>query len=650
MIVILTPSVKSQSDTKKNILILNSYNPSYEWAAKLQQGIISSLEEKEVVIHQEFMGAKKISDSIHAQNLYNLYTHKYKNIDIDLIIATDDFAFDFLLDYRQQLFASVPVVFTGVNNFNKEVLRGYHNYYGVSEDINIERTFSLALSLHSEAEKVVAFFSKSITGDKFYQIFKEASSNYDIDTSIYKVDTIEEVKKELKSLPKTSIVFLGLILNDKEGNLLAVKDAMNKISSSTNQAIYSFWQFYLGSGIVGGHLLSASTKGKATADLAWEVLEGTIEDKTIIKETFSEYSFDYQELKRLEIKEEQLPDNSQIINRPNTFYYQYRNLIWSAVIILLILCALIITLIFSIKKYRAAITKLDDIFTKTNLVFWSRDLKKDKVLDISNSCYQVYGFSQDDFYANPDLLTKVIANKDRDKIKRKEAKIKNNPELDAINLEYRINKKDGTKRWVKEHRILFRDFSGELNRIDSIVLDITERKQVEKELITYANYDVLTGVYNRRMGLVVLERDKQTVIRQGVDLTVCFVDINNLKFVNDNYGHDEGDRMIKTVAEVIKSEIRGVDTLVRLGGDEFLISFPGCGKEQAENIWNRILEKFKEINDGDDFLYNIIVSHGLAQYQETDNEVNTIEKLINLADQRMYLDKTRLKNKYSVKK
>lgn len=645
---IVSPEV--EADSKTNILILNSYNPSYVWAAELQQGIIAGLKKHEVLIYQEFMDAKNVSDQQHTQNLYNLYNHKYKDVDLDLIIVTDNYAFDFLLKYRNHLFGHIPVVFTGVNDFNTKVLSNHDNYYGITDDINIEQTVDLALDLHPQATELVAFFSDSITGYKFRNIFTEASLNYKVPTTIYTVQNIAEVKEKLKNISENSIIFSGLVLDDKAGNVLPVKESIAEISSSTTKPIYSFWRFYLGSGIVGGNLLCAKTKGETTADLAWRVLEGTVKDKTIVKERFSKYMFDYQELKRLGIKQEQLPKDSQIVNQPNSFYYQYHEIIWAAVIVFLLLLSLIGILVFYIKKYRAAIIKLDDIFSKTHLVFWSLDLKRNKLLDISNSCYEVYGYRQTDFFANPNLLDQVIKEEDKNLVERRQKEMKEDATLNSINLEYRIVKQDGSVRWVKEHRILFKDLKGDLVRLDGIVIDITERKEVEKDLITYANYDVLTGVYNRRMGLVILERDKQNVMRQGINLTVCFVDINNLKFVNDNYGHDEGDRMIKTVAEVIKSEIRKVDTLIRLGGDEFLISLPNSSKEEAEIIWKRILQQFKKINNSDNFAYNIIVSHGLAQYQETDSEVNTIEKLINLADERMYQDKKRLKNKYSVKK
>ena len=648
MLLLFPPRIRAGD--QNSILILNSYNPNYKWTKGLEEGILGKLKQQEALIYQEYMGTKKLADDLHFKNLYNLYQHKYKKSDLDLIIVTDNHAFDFMLHNRNRLFGKIPVVFTGVNNFTKDLLRGYRNYYGVDEDINIETTMELALELQPAKKNVVAFFSNSVTGDKFQSIFKEIIANYEVETSIYRIDTVEGVIDKLELIPENSIIFLGLILNDEQGNLLSVEKAVGKISSATNDPIYSFWEFYLGSGIVGGNLLSAYVKGKVTAELSLDVLAGQVEDKTIITGQFSRYGFDYQELNRLGIKENNLPTNSKIINRPKSFYYQYHKRIWIVIIVFSILFILVIILALYIKKYKKAISKLDDIFSETNLVFWSWDVKKKKIVDISESCSIVYGYSQSEFYSNSDLLRKVVQQRDYNLIIAKQQELKNNPELNSISFEYRINRKNGEQRWVKEYNILINNLNNEIIRMDGIVIDITERKEVEKELIDYANFDPLTGIYNRRRGLDVLEKDKQRAISHKMELTVCFADINDLKYVNDNYGHDAGDELIKTVVEVIKSKVRERDTLIRLGGDEFLICFPDCNQQKAKTILRRIIDQFESINHTNQFSYQIILSYGLAQFNEIDKKVNTIEKIINLADQRMYKHKKKLKEEYSINK
>ncbi|RJS59311.1 GGDEF domain-containing protein [Bacillus sp. PK3_68] len=101
------------------------------------------------------------------------------------------------------------------------------------------------------------------------------------------------------------------------------------------------------------------------------------------------------------------------------------------------------------------------------------------------------------------------------------------------------------------------------------VTDITNFKKVEAELRRHASVDILTGVINRRSGTEIL----QNAQKQHKEFILCFIDINNLKEVNDKYGHSEGDELIKSVCQEITKHIEKEDVFFRYGGDEFIIVF-----------------------------------------------------------------------------
>lgn len=160
----------------------------------------------------------------------------------------------------------------------------------------------------------------------------------------------------------------------------------------------------------------------------------------------------------------------------------------------------------------------------------------------------------------------------------------------------------------------------------------------------YSEYDSLTKVYNRRAGLAKLNeqflKDDQRLI------SLCFIDINGLKEVNDTLGHKLGDELIISVADIIQSQIRGSDFLVRLGGDEFLIVFNGMDSEMAENIWQRIVNAYDEINKKEKRPYLISVSHGIEEYNN--KQKNHVDALIHAADEKMYIEKQRIKENLQV--
>lgn len=154
--------------------------------------------------------------------------------------------------------------------------------------------------------------------------------------------------------------------------------------------------------------------------------------------------------------------------------------------------------------------------------------------------------------------------------------------------------------------------------------------------------DALTGVLNRKAGIAFLKEGMQQVQNKKGKLSICYVDVNNLKTVNDNYGHKIGDDLICQTTRIISSALREGDEIARLGGDEFLIVFNQCALDQAMNVWLRILEKFETFNLTQNKVYDISVSVGFSEYH--DKMTCTTEELIEEADQKMYEEKTRYKN------
>lgn len=175
----------------------------------------------------------------------------------------------------------------------------------------------------------------------------------------------------------------------------------------------------------------------------------------------------------------------------------------------------------------------------------------------------------------------------------------------------------------------------------ALYVNIKQRQKVEEQLKVYATTDGMTGVMNRRTGLLFLEEQMALAERMDKELTICFVDVNDLKKVNDCYGHSEGDRLIKTVSRFMKESLRKSDILCRFGGDEFLMIFPGCRAEEAELLWNRIYDKILRFNAAVDWPFSIGISHGLAEYNPA--EPQSPEQLIQLADYAMYQEKNSLK-------
>jgi len=165
--------------------------------------------------------------------------------------------------------------------------------------------------------------------------------------------------------------------------------------------------------------------------------------------------------------------------------------------------------------------------------------------------------------------------------------------------------------------------------------DVTRHVLIEQKLAMAAKTDPLTGIYNRRAGLEILEELYNRNRQAGRPLTVGFADIDGLKQINDTYGHGAGDAMIRSAAEILKKYVGQKGTVCRLGGDEFLLVLPDMNHVQATRTGEQIKNAIKRCCVGS--RRGISISFGFRQAEYTPEE--TVASLVNVADMDMYRDK-----------
>ena len=201
----------------------------------------------------------------------------------------------------------------------------------------------------------------------------------------------------------------------------------------------------------------------------------------------------------------------------------------------------------------------------------------------------------------------------------------------AISFESNLVTKSGDKVPVLITGVTYEEV--DVSRIILVITDITEKKKLEEILKKYATFDDLTGSYNRRAGFYALEKYFQLAKRRQEPLSVVFIDIDNLKYINDNYGHDAGDYILRKVTDVLKNTLRESDLIIRVGGDEFVLGLPNAEEIDVHKIFQRILRQLKEVKvDGN---VRINLSYGVSEYKDFQKDIN-LESLIKEADNKMY--------------
>jgi len=175
--------------------------------------------------------------------------------------------------------------------------------------------------------------------------------------------------------------------------------------------------------------------------------------------------------------------------------------------------------------------------------------------------------------------------------------------------------------------------------------DFTKKKEAEDLIWRQANYDFLTGLPNRHMFLERLNQQIRQAQRAGVPLALMFLDLDHFKDINDTLGHDMGDSMLVETARRLQSCVREMDTVSRLGGDEFTVilselSEPGSVERIAQDILRKLAEPFKL---GGEETY-ITASIGITIFPDDGTE---LEELLKNADQAMYAAKQQGRNRSS---
>jgi len=163
---------------------------------------------------------------------------------------------------------------------------------------------------------------------------------------------------------------------------------------------------------------------------------------------------------------------------------------------------------------------------------------------------------------------------------------------------------------------------------------ILHQEQMLKQTYDLATRDTLTGLYNRQYLQDFAQQALSRMKRHSTEVVLIFIDIDNFKYVNDTYGHEDGDEVLKEISKILKDSFRKYDVVVRYGGDEFIIFLEESSYDEADlkatldSMVDRIEKRLAK--------FAISASYGCAVAPQ---EAQTLQELITLADERMYAHK-----------
>ena len=340
------------------VLVLHSYHQGFTWTDNISRGIQKAFAEHadQVEIIFEFMDARRIYTEEYFRQLQDLYRLKYTGKKVDVVIASDDQAFSFMMGPGQEIFPNVPIVFCSVSGYEPSMREEHPQLTGLLEAIDIETTLDTALRLHPDTREVAVITDMTRTGQALKAKAEAVFQNYEdrVQFRYLEHQTVDQLFPQVAALPDDTIVFLFIFSRDETGHVFSHEHHLRVLVEHCNVPIYSVWEFYLGHGIVGGMLTSGEEEGRIAGTMALRILQGEHASDIPLEKSPTRYMFDYAQMERFGIKESSLPENSIVINRPYSFYEEYKLLIWGVILVIGLLLSIVVALVLNILSRRRA--------------------------------------------------------------------------------------------------------------------------------------------------------------------------------------------------------------------------------------------------------------------------------------------------------
>jgi diguanylate cyclase (GGDEF)-like protein/PAS domain S-box-containing protein len=270
-------------------------------------------------------------------------------------------------------------------------------------------------------------------------------------------------------------------------------------------------------------------------------------------------------------------------------------------------------------KYRSLVESTDDsiYLVDRNLNYLFMNKKHQLRMELSEDAYK--GVSYSEFYP-PEKV-----NDFQEKVDRVFGS--------GESIQYE-NKSHRDKKFFLRTLSPVENKEGKIIAVTVISKNITERKQMEEQLRVLSLTDDLTGLNNRRGFLALAQQQIKLAKRLDRRMFLLYIDMDNLKGINDTYGHKEGSLALKKLARIFRETFREADIVARFGGDEFVVLQMESAANTSHILINRLKANLESYNAKREKSYEISVSVGISRYDPHSNE--SIDELLIVADKSMY--------------
>ena len=411
--------VYAENTVQKNVLILNSYgndssitagNQSIDWTGQITSAINSEFvnSKKNIDVKIQYLDSGYNFEEEYSQIVYKIFKYKFRDTKFDVVITLDDNAFEFLQKYGDSLFPNTPVVFCGVNNFNKSMISKHPLFTGLSKSQDIQSTIDVGLKLHPSTKQIFIITDKNSRGIIAKNIIEGLLPLYKDKVKFLFSDeeNITKLKEKVDNLPKDTIIYFdsnGTTKNNN-GRDISIEETVNILFKDINIPMYSTGYIQSNKQSVGGVVTYGNHLGKEVGKIALRILNGEkVSDIPVTEDSSHRYVFNYDKLKQFNIDMKDLPKGSEIVNEPYKSYNMSKQqIIYVISMIIFIIIGAMIFVIININKRRRAEKLLSEsesllntlINSTTNIIYFKS--AEGKFLDMNNAILTLLNIDKKD--------------------------------------------------------------------------------------------------------------------------------------------------------------------------------------------------------------------------------------------------------------
>ncbi|MEJ2403332.1 MAG: ABC transporter substrate binding protein [Candidatus Thiodiazotropha sp.] len=473
-----------------SVLLIHSYHAGMPWTDAQQMGFADTLRNSglNIDLYIEYLDSLRYRDQtpVMRENLSRNLQSKFKDHSPDVIAVTDNNALDFILDERPSITPGVPIVFCGINGLDPNIRNRYPNITGVAEEAAFKETLEVMQQL-LPGRSILVLGEQSPTFRGNFASLRAANEQMPSPATLELFDDpiLSHIEEKVRNVEAdTSIFILNRPISDK-GETINSATAVKAISDASKQPVFSVWDYMFDHGIVGGKLTSGQAHGEIAARQTIRILKGEAADSIPIEwESANRYLFDYTQLTRFGLQDKPLPEGSEVINRPVSFYALYHDQVHMVAGIFLLLLIIGIRLLLLNKSLKESRNLLNSIVNNIPvMVFMKRASDLSFVLFnragetlLGHSRNKLLGRNDYDFF--PKNQADFFVEKDREVLKQK----------GVVDIPEEPIETPTGNRILHTKKLALCNAQDQPIYLLGISEDITERKRAEEELVRYKEH------------------------------------------------------------------------------------------------------------------------------------------------------------------